>query len=317
MRILIVGAGGSHRTETSLIRAARSLGHAARLLDAPWHRRVGALGLRLAAWRVQQFEPDLVLCTRHAMVLGESVLRSALERRRSAFWYFDPVSPLPSPVRQLASLAGITFATYGFQVDSFRALGVEARFLPQGADPAIDHPAGDPPAARDCEVSFIGSGQYPRRHHVLRTIASRYRLQIRGAGWDPVTRELPVAGGTVRGAAFRSAVSGATVSLGINALDAQAEERIGGTSNRLWRVLACGGCFLGEYVPGAEHFAVPGEHALWYRSVDEVLDLTGQVLAEPGLRARLATAGRRNVLAHHTYAHRLPLLLAGQGYTST
>jgi len=313
----VVGAGGRHRTETSLVRAARSLGHAARLLDAPWHRRAGTFGLRLAAWRVERFEPDLVLCTRHAIALGESALRSALLRRRAAFWYFDSPSPLPVGVRQLASLTQLTFATYGFQVEAFQALGVEARFLPQGADPAVDYPAGEPPAAWACEVSFIGSGQYPRRLPVLRAIAARYRLQVQGPNWEAAAGELPIVGGPVRPDRFRSAVRRAQVSLGIDALDAQAGERAGGTSNRLWRVLACGGCYVGEHVTGVERFATPGVHALWYRSADEAVALIGQVIADPELRSRLAEAGRSHVLAGHTYAHRIPLLLAGQGYTST
>lgn len=317
MRILIVGAGGRHRTEQSLLRAARSLGHTARLLDAPWHRRAGPIGLRLAAWRLARFEPDFVLCTRHAIALGDATLRPALQHRRSAFWYFDAVSPIPEPVRLLASLTGMTFATYGFQVEAFRALGGVSHFLPQGADPATDHPAIRAPGAWRCDVSFVGSGQYPRRQQVLRPVAARFRLQIRGPRWESATPDLPVAGGPVRPAGFRSAVAGALVSLGINALESQSAERLGGTSNRLWRVLACGGCYLGEHVSGIERFATHGEHALWYRSTEEAVALAGRALAEPELRSRLAEAGRRHVLAHHTYAHRIPLLLAGQGYTST
>ena len=317
MRILVIGAGGRHRTETSLVRAARSLGHSARLLDAPWHRRAGPLGLRLAAWRAEQFEPEMVLCTRHAIAMGETRLRSLLERRQSAFWYFDALSPLPQAIRQLALFTQTTFATYGFQVDAFRALGAEARFLPQGADPAIDHPAGPPPVEWECDVSFIGSGQYPRRLAVLRAIASRYRLQVRGSNWEAAIGELPIVSGPVHAGRFRSSVHGARVSLGINALDAQNGERSGGTSNRLWRILACGGCYLGEHVTGVEQFATPGEHALWYRSVDEAVALIGRVAADPALRSRLAEAGQRHVLARHTYAHRIPLLLTGQDYTST
>jgi spore maturation protein CgeB len=212
----------------------------------------------------------------------------------------------------------MTFATYGFQVEAFRALGVASQFLPQGADPSTDHPAAraPAPAAWVCDVSFVGSGQYLRRRPVLRSMADRYRLQIRGPCWEAAASDLPVAGGAVRGAGFRSAVRGADVSLGINALESQSAERIGGTSNRLWRVLACGGCFLGEHVAGIERFATPGAHALWYRSPEEAVALAGQAVADPDLRARLAEAGRRHVLAHHTYAHRVPLLLSGQGYTS-
>ena len=41
------------------------------------------------------------------------------------------------------------------------------------------------------------------------------------------------------------------------------------------------------------------------------------LLADEGLRRRLASAGRAHVMARHTYADRLELLLQGRGYTST
>ena len=124
-------------------------------------------------------------------------------------------------------------------------------------------------------------------------------------------------GSSVRGAAVAQVIGGAALSLGINALPPDDSERDGGTSNRLWRVLGSGGCFLGEYVPGVERFAAPGWHALWYRAVEEGVALARQYIADPAARLAVATAGRAHALAHHTYAHRLALLLAGQGYTST
>ena len=44
------------------------------------------------------------------------------------------------------------------------------------------------------------------------------------------------------------------------------------------------------------------------------MELAALYLADPDLRARIAAAGRDHALAYHTYAHRIPLLLAGQGY---
>ena len=285
MRILIVGAGGRHRTEQSLLRAARSLGHTARLLDAPWHRRAGPIGLRLAAWRLARFEPDFVLCTRHAIALGHATLRPALQHRRSAFWYFDAVSPIPEPVRLLASLTGMTFATYGFQVEAFRALGGVSHFLPQGADPATDHPAIRAPGAWRCDVSFVGSGQYPRRQQVLRPVAARFRLQIRGPRWESATPDLPVAGGPVRPAGFRSAVAGALVSLGINALESQSAERLGGTSNRLWRVLDTPAASDADRAAAAVALAAAGSEPDRQR-----LRIAAESTANPALRILLRQA---------------------------
>ena len=319
MRILILGASGAHRTEASLARAAAALGHSARVLDAlGWRRRLGALAPGFLRWRADRFEPDYVLCTRHAIATGEVTLGRILARCDSAFWYFDAAAPLPGQVVALGRLTGRVFVTYGYQVDAFLKAGVsDVHFLPQGMDPEVDRPAAICPPEYLCDISFVGSGDYPRRHDVLRAVARAGRMQIRGPGWEGAPPDLPVAGGRVRGAELGRVVRGAAISLGVDALPAQRAERLGGTSNRLWRVLGAGGLFLGEHVPGAEAFAADGQHAVWYRTPAEAAALTGRLLTDPGLRDRIAEAGRAHALAKHTYRHRLELLLAGQGYTST
>jgi spore maturation protein CgeB len=319
MRILILGAGGAHRTEGSLARAAGSLGHTVAVLDAlGWRRRVGRWCGGVLRQRAERFRPDYVLCTRHAAAAGESALRAIVAGRDSAFWYFDAVAPLPESVAALGRVTARTFATYGYQVEAFLAAGAPAaHFLPQGMDPALDHPAESCPASYMCDASFVGSGQYPRRHGVLQAVAETCRLQIRGPQWTAAPAGLPVAGGKVSATELPRVIRGAAISLGIDALDAQRMERRGGTSNRLWRVLGAGGVFLGEHVPGLDAFARHGEHAVWYRTAAEAADLTRQLLRDPGERSRIARTGRAHALAQHTYRDRLERLLAGQGYTST
>lgn len=318
MRLLILGAGGPHRTEAALARAGRALGHDTRVIDALGHRRrFGPLAPRLIRWLVERAEPEMILCTRHAISAGAEPLRGLLRGQRTALWYFDAPTPLPLRVLALAQLVSEVYSTYGFQVAAFERAGCPARFLPQGLDPDVDQPAQHIPNAFRCDLSFIGSGQFSRRHEVLRAFGQVGRLQIRGPSWDAAPAGLPVAGAAVRGAVVPQVIGGAGISLGINALPPEDSERDGGTSNRLWRVLGAGGCFLGEYVPGVERFAVPGEHALWYRSVDEGIGLARQFLADPAACRTIAAAGRAHAVAQHTYAHRLSLLLGGQGYTST
>lgn len=318
MRVLILGAGGRFRTEASIARALRSLGHTPRVVDVPaWRRHLRGLTGRALRWQVDQFDPDFILCTRHAAAAGPAVLEVILRRASSAFWYFDALSPLPEDIVALARLSDRTFVTYRFQLEAFRAAGCrEMRFLPQGVDPALDRPARRAPASFRCDLSFVGSGQYPRRHALLHSLAAAFRLQIRGPGWGAAPADLPIAGGNVRGRKFARVVRGATLSLGIDALDHQRDPRSGGTSNRLWRVLGAEGCFLGEHVPGLDDFARHGMEALWYRTTAEAIDLARMHLADPDRAAVIAKAGRAGALARHTYAHRVGPLLAGQDYTS-
>lgn len=287
------------------------------MLDAlGWRRRVGPLAPALVRWRAERFEPDLIVCTRHAISAGAATVRDLARARRTVFWYFDAATPLPPRVQLLAGAVAEVYATCGFQVTAFRRAGHLARLLPQALDPLVDHPADTIEAQYRCDLSFIGSGQFPRRHELLGQFAQVGRLQIHGPSWEGAPPGLPIVGGRVRGATVARIIGGAALSLGINALPPEETEREGGTSNRLWRVLGTGGCFLGEYVPGVEQFAAHGTQALWYRTAAEGVSLARHYLGDPVARQRIAVAGRAHALAHHTYVHRLALLLAGQSHTS-
>ena len=312
-RLLVLGAAGRHKTEDSIVRAARSLGHAATVVDVPGlHRRLGSAGLVIAARRAEAFAPDTVLCTRHAHLLGERRLKKIFAGRRACVWYFDPV--IRDEVVALSQLAGELYLTYLGQVGAYESRGVPVvKFLPQALDPEEDQPATRIPARYQCDASFVGSGQYPHRWPLLRAIADVCRLQIRGPGWDGAPADLPVAGGEVRGTTFAQVIGGAAVSLGASALAAQDEDRAS-ASNRMWKVLGCGGFYLGPRVPGIEHFARDGEHCRWFGTVEEAVAITRWALDNPAERGRLAAQGRAHALAEHTYARRVELLLEGKSY---
>lgn len=311
MRVVILGAGGNHKTEASIQRAVRALGHPCRLVNAVgWMRYTGAIGSRAVRYLTDSFQPDFVLLTRHAIRVGESTLQALLRGRASAFWYFD-LQPRAEALA-LGRLAGRMYTTSLSEVASLRAAGVPwAGFLPQGVDPEADFPARSARPEDECDVSFVGSGQYPHRYPVLRAVSAVARLRLRGPGWDLAPSDLPVAGGPVYGSRLAQVIKGAAISLGANAHSEQDTARAS-ASNRMWKVLGCGGFYLGRWVEDIELFAEGERHCAWYRSPADAAEQVRRYLGEPGERARIADAGRAHALRHHTYARRLELLLAGK-----
>jgi spore maturation protein CgeB len=313
IRLLVLGAKGRHKTEASIARAARSLGHRCRVLDvAGWHRRLGDAVRPALEWAARSYEPDLIVCTRHALLLGVVGLRRLISQRHAVFWYFDAV-----PTEQAFELGRIVermYVTYAAEVPVFRAAGVpDVKFLPQALDPREDYPAASAPPSFRCDVSFVGSGPYPYRWELLRAIAGMCTLQIRGPGWQEAPADLPVAGGEIRGRRFAEAVHGATISLDAHAVPPRPGMRAS-ASNRMWKVLGCGGFLLAPRVAGIQAFAREGEHCLYYGDTTEALDAVRWALAHPEERARLAAAGRSHALGHHTYAHRLKMLIEAREY---
>jgi glycosyl transferase family 1/uncharacterized protein DUF3880 len=296
------------------MRGLRALGHACYLVDVPGlYRRLGRWAGPYIRWRVDRFGADMVLLTRYAADLDDLTLEATLRGRDATFWFFDLVDrPHPRVVR-LGRAARSMFVTCPSQIELYAAAGVSrVQFLPQAIDPAFDSPAPLAPKRFHCDVSFVGSGQYPYRHELLRAIDQVCDLQIRGPGWDGGLG-LPVVSGPVRGSRFAQVVRGAAICLGANAVAHQWSARAC-TSNRLWKILGCGGFYLGPRVPDADILARGGVHCVWYDSTRDAVDLTRQYLADPSARRAIAEAGRTYALSSQTYMHRLALLLEGQAY---
>jgi hypothetical protein len=283
-----------------------------------WTQNLGRLAAPLLHRRVEAFEPEVLICGRHALLLGEARLRSLFRGRTSIFWYFDLRIPPIAAVITLGRLVDTMYTTYAPQVETFERLGIpRVLHLPQGMDPELDRPAtGRIPPQYRCDAAFIGSGKFSNRYAVLRAVGQVARLQIRGTDWRAAPKDLPVVGGPVYGPAYAQAVAGATISLGAHSMPEMAAQH-GSASNRMWKVMGCGGFYLGEWVEGLEAFARNGEHCAWYRDPAEAADLVRHYLEHPEERQAIASAGRGHALAHHTYAHRVRLLLDGRGYDAT
>ena len=313
MRIVVLGAGGARKTETSIVRAVRSLGHACRLVNSVGLRRYLPFPRRVATYLTDEFEPDLLILTKHAVELGQEVIVQLAARRPTVFWYFDL-----EPTDKVVALGRLTqrmFITCLAQIDVYQRAGVaDVKFLPQAVDPMLDVPVQSAGTQYRCDTSFVGSGQSTHRYEVLRAVAGVSRLQIRGPGWAEAPSDLPVAGGPVHGRRLSEVIHGASISLGANSHPSHEVYRAS-ASNRMWKVLGRGGFYLGPYVEDIEHFAADGVHCAWYRDPPHAAELTRQYLDQSDQRERIARAGRTHALANHTYAHRVALLLEGKGYS--
>jgi len=80
-------------------------------------------------------------------------------------------------------------------------------------------------------------------------------------------------------------------------------------NTRLFEILGCGALQIVDRQPDAMRLFREGEHLLAFSGGEELRARVEEVLADPARARAIAQAGRRAVLAGHTYADRARVLL--------
>lgn len=305
MRIAFFAKSKRRTLTTQYIASAlRRAGH-----DVCWlreRRRRSWVGPRLAAaWTqrsVARFSPDLLLI--HANDISLACLEALAPRHRTALFTPDCWrTPLAGPSLELARRVDLLLTVAKGQVAEFEAAGVRrAAYLAEACEPSQQYPAELVDASFVCDVAFIGKAnagnpRYESRAGLVRAVAGRFDTKIYGSGWE--SWKLEPARQEVDTEAYRLACGGARIVLGRDWNDA-CEWYF---SNRTWFTLGCGAFLLTNYVPGLERIFENHRELVWYRDVEECLELVEYYLAHPEERQRIAQAGRAYVLAHRTYDH--------------
>jgi spore maturation protein CgeB len=321
IRILLLGKRGSLVLWLeNLHRACLRLGCAARIfaingedlgsrLRAKWEGR----GAATAGWMLTRFEralasfhPDLVLV---AGVFGVPLD------------YYRVLHGLcPRPL--IAGLVGDRFPTdsrtradhcdwlYYTDTSFFRdaeAAGFTAtgRYLPLAADPERFQP-GDGP--RIPQVLFVAS-RTEFREGVVRGLDKPAR--VIGADWSVLARE---GFHRVKNRKIGCARLIRLYQRHFAVLNVRNEANVEhGLNQRSFEPLACATPVLNDDLPDLSLCFELGREILMYRDRDELNALVARLRREPTFGRRIGEAGRRRVLAEHTYGHRVRAILNDLG----
>jgi glycosyltransferase involved in cell wall biosynthesis len=179
--------------------------------------------------------------------------------------------------------------------------------LEQATDPTVFFPEHDPAHAR--ELVFVGNSRgifRPILKHLLDGGEPvRADLAVWGQGWAGVLPDVVLSGQHLRNDEVRRAYSSAAIVLNDH-WDDMREQGI--LSNRIFDALACGALVVSDHLPEiAERF---GDAVVTYATPADLRAQIDALLADPAQRAERAARGRAEVLAHHTFRHRVDALLA-------
>lgn len=317
MRVLIVGSSNPWRMEAATANALRRAGHDVLIVDDRRTKR--AVGRRLTQHlvraRARRFRPEFVFLSK-CLALDLSTVRELIRDMPNAMWYHDPQWYRDTARPDIGHIASVgrlarTFFITGFEAE-WRALGLNAKFLPAAGDAAIVPVAPDPAYASD--VAFIGTGYDDTRAALLVELARRFDVRVYGPGWEPWAKALKWNGRSVEGEEFARVCSSARITLGIN--PARASGGTTYTSDRTWMVMLAGAFYLGMWSPGIDAFLRGGEHCAWYTDAEDCAAKVAHYLSAVDERERIRRAGEAFVRANHTYDQRIRNLLSGEGWVN-
>lgn len=214
----------------------------------------------------------------------------------------DEVDPSELEVADVVFVASERLAaSLGAQVDTpvlpLLQATDERRFRPTPVDPGRAH-----------DVLFVGNSRFVERPIVRDALAEGLPLTIYGANWERFVPAGTVADRFVPNEELPRLYSSAQVVLN----DHWPDMRTWGlVSNRVFDVLACGGCLVSDAVPELEAL-FDGAVALVHDGT-ELRDTVATLLADPERRRHMGSRGRELVIAAHTFRHRVESILAAVG----
>jgi hypothetical protein len=286
------------RTPDSIETSLRRLGHDVLRIN---QRRLGrSLGRRFARAAslaaVRRFQPDLVVV--NATDADMATLQALSRRHRTLMLTSDCWGTLGGEALERARRVDLLLTVAYGELPALRAAGVHAEWLPEACDPSRHAPTAPSPELAS-EVAFIGKlgARHAGRRALVEAVAARFDTALYGAGWQETGLE--VRREEIRSGDYAKVCASAAVVLGRDWTDA-CECYF---SNRTWLTLGCGGFLLTNHVPGLERIFSNHRELVWFRDVDECLELIAHYLKRPEQRRRIAEAGRAFVLAHRTYDH--------------
>lgn len=323
MRVALVGRRKRLiAAEAGLRSAMKRMGHKAIIIDdRKLRQRIGRrAGNQWLRTRLRAFRPDRVIFFKNHDVELE-VIRDIASEVPTVMWYRDLNWPLDPQIIARAREVGTTFITPGGQADLWREQGVKrVLWLPNAADRDTDMPvAADPRFA--CDVAFMGRGVSPgedlSRAEFLVRLAKRFHVRVWGQQWEPWAKQLDWDGTAAYGADFARVCASAKIVLDIQpALWVRAGRDDLYSSNRMVKIMSCGGFALSEGAPGLQRLFRDGEHCAWYQTEEEATAQIEKYLGDDTFRNWVRETGRDFVHAHHMLDNRVHNLLTGEPYVN-
>jgi spore maturation protein CgeB len=273
---------------------------------------------------VNHFKPDIFLVNWGGTFYPETITKISKQFKVTTInWLVD----FPGAPGVLETAIKVVPAYDYFFAQSTDALEVHARhgsrggmWLNAACDPNIHKPldlSEEEKAKYGSDICFVGS-MYPERAELFETLTD-FDIGIWGPGWDRLDTASPlkkyVRGGIVTPDTWVKIYNASKMVInymGHYGKDFD-ENKITQASPRVFETLSCGSFQIVEAKKDITTLFIPGEHLVCFDKICEVKELAREYLGNHQKRNEIAKKGRNEVLAKHTWAHRIEEMLKAVG----
>lgn len=321
-RVLLVAAfdDAHHAHAVQRARALERLGCEVDEFDLLWRPRwlqrlrAGDPSSRLQR-TVAETAPELVLVIGGGDHLGPGRI-AALRRRDSAVWvnwFPDDLRTVLRAARQAREYDRVLAASSDVAGALSGALGRPVDLLPLAADPSVYRPT----QSRDqYRANVVFAGRASRRREALLAPLAEFGLAIWGPGWRRTSLRDYCRGEAPNTADYVRAYGGATVAVNIHHTTPDAVQPEAHCNQRVFELAAMQVPQLVDRRADLERWFTPGQDLLAFRDGAELKALVADLLHDAPRREAMAAAARKELMARHTYMHRMSDLLRKVGDTA-
>lgn len=179
-------------------------------------------------------------------------------------WYPDTMNNWNKDIRSRAAACNVLVCAWPGPVTEGLKITKAVR-VPEGYDDRVDYPRNVP--RKDIPISFIGNLDKKRRK-----MLDGIPVNVFNDAYGPKHAEI---------------VSRSVINLNLS--------RPGGTSDRVYKIMAAGGFLLSQAWDGMEDDFIPGKHFLWFRDKAELAQKLEQCRFCPDICDDVARAGLDHV----------------------
>lgn len=303
MKILIVGVTGSpESTNYHQLEALKSLGHEAEGFD---YRKIAEEELNRGdieragdryKEHIEKFKPDTVLFSKFNNWPTNMIEWTNAQGIHTHYWYMDPMLQLTHDLVAHARACKTASCTGIAQTEFLKASGADCYHIFEGVNTNVYYPEFSGEYSFSHEVTFIGSRSSEREDLIQYLRELGVDISVFGPGWDNnVVVDAPM---------FRELCGRSKCILGFD----REVLTYGYFSDRAFRVMACGGVYVGPQPPGTDKWLIDGENCFVTPELDRMYDKLVETLENKD-RDHIRESAIQFIKENHTWEHSMTFLV--------